>query len=298
MRLHAYIILICVVGMLSHTFGKTHVRGYYRKNGTYVAPHVRSSPSRSSRGYGSSSGGSYFYGGSRTGSAREDTNYDNMMETLKNCQAPNDDGTPCRRRALPGKTYCYLHVGYKPPKANVSKSLSPKDIQRDSEMRKETLARIDSLRIAIQRYRGKGGPPPISIGQISSATNDAWGRPFCYETDGKDYAIASDGGDGKPNTFDDILFVSNEQPKCQAVLPDGKICGATAESKKWYCPKHAADDTRKTSSAKTPRQKSVSNEIQQRPKVSYKLDVILILIAAAWSACGFCLSMMQEKPRV
>lgn len=50
--------LLVVAASIADATAQVHVRGYYRKNGTYVAPHVRSSPN-SSRTDNYSSRGNY-----------------------------------------------------------------------------------------------------------------------------------------------------------------------------------------------------------------------------------------------
>lgn len=42
--LFGFLVAICTFGILSGTYAYTSVQGYFKSNGTYVAPHVRSSP--------------------------------------------------------------------------------------------------------------------------------------------------------------------------------------------------------------------------------------------------------------
>jgi hypothetical protein len=59
-------IMILIVSLTGDAFAKdVHVRGYYKSNGTYVAPHIRSSPDGNrENNYGSArSAGSANYGG-------------------------------------------------------------------------------------------------------------------------------------------------------------------------------------------------------------------------------------------
>ena len=47
--------------------------------------------------------------------AEQEEAHDRIMAGLKPCRAYNDDGSPCTRKANPGLSYCYLHVGYSGP---------------------------------------------------------------------------------------------------------------------------------------------------------------------------------------
>lgn len=41
------VLALCAVAMAAPAFSQTYVKGYTRRDGTYVAPHYRSSPNRS-----------------------------------------------------------------------------------------------------------------------------------------------------------------------------------------------------------------------------------------------------------
>ena len=294
---------------------QTYVKGYYKKDGTYVSPHARNVGGGSRRSFYSGSGSSYSgLNSSRSSSIssfsssdvshsrssqsyseptsssgnyapnHDDPNYDSIMMSLKNCQALREDGRPCTKRALPGKSYCYLHVGYKPSVAESPKTTDNKVVVlRNSELRIETLAIVDMLRKAIAKSMAKnGGIPPKNLTGISSATNDAWGRGLYY---------ASNGPDGCPGTEDDINFLSNEALLCQAVLPDGKICGKVAETESWYCNIHAVK-------ADEPDEKV---EVHAKKKASggglrIVLDVALLLLAIGIVVVLFCW-MFKGNPR-
>jgi hypothetical protein len=63
MRTLVAVFLLAVVA--APAFGQVHVRGHYRKDGTYVQPHIRSAPnSTRSDNYGSSRVGGSAYGSS------------------------------------------------------------------------------------------------------------------------------------------------------------------------------------------------------------------------------------------
>ncbi len=303
---------------------QTYVKGYYRKDGTYVSPHARNVGGGPRRSFYSGSGSSYSglnssrsssissfsssdvphsrsspsYSGSTSSSSNyapnhDDPNYDSIMKSLKNCQALREDGSPCTKRALPGKSYCYLHVGYKP---SVAESPKPTDhkaiILRNSELRIETLAIVDMLRKAIAKSMAKnGGVPPKDLAGISSATNDAWGRGLYYETDGKGYAIASNGPDGYPGTEDDINFLSNEALVCQAVLPNGKICGKVAETESWYCNIHVVKADEPDEKVQVHAKKKASGG-----GLRIVLDVALLLLAIGIVVVLFCW-MSKRNPR-
>jgi len=56
------IIVVCALIFSTISYADVYVKGYYKKNGTYVAPHVRSNPdSIKSNNYGSSNSGASAY---------------------------------------------------------------------------------------------------------------------------------------------------------------------------------------------------------------------------------------------
>lgn len=297
---------------------QVHVKGHYRKDGTYVSPHMRNVDGGSSSFYPRTkatrsspissfssldvsdprSGSSYSVPTSSSSNyapSYDNPDYDSIMRSLKNCQALKEDGTHCKKRALPGIRYCSLHVGYTPPVVEVPKSIDTQTLLRDSELRIETLAMVDTLRRTIAQSMSKnGGVPPKNLAEISAVTNDAWGRALYYETDGKDYAIASDGPDGCPSTDDDINFLSNEHPICQAVLPTGKICGMATEAKSWYCSTHAVRPAKKNRPDETSRDAPM--EKPSGGGLRILLDMLLLLLATGVVVMSFRW-MSKGRPR-
>lgn len=61
------LVLLAFVGLISanFTFADTYVNGYYRKDGTYVQPHYRSSPNGSAYDNYSTKGNTNPYTGKR-----------------------------------------------------------------------------------------------------------------------------------------------------------------------------------------------------------------------------------------
>ena len=208
---------------------QVRVKGYYRKNGTYVSPHVRnvgggsksshrsysapsrgthsyhipsySTPSRGTPSYNTPSDSTPF----DSKSSAEKTSFDTPLDSLPRCQAVNEDGSSCKRPANPGLRYCYRHVG---------NSDAPKN-EFEENLKAKTLQWMTDIDDAIKRYIGPSKrPPPESLkelqtqmGAIVSRLKDAWGASFHYETDGIGYTIASNGPDGKFGTDDDIAIV-------------------------------------------------------------------------------------------
>ncbi len=61
--MHRVILLITINLFASPCFGTTHVHGYTKKDGTYVAPHNRTSPNGTQRDNWSSKGNTNPYTG-------------------------------------------------------------------------------------------------------------------------------------------------------------------------------------------------------------------------------------------
>lgn len=333
---------------------QVHVKGYYRKDGTYVRPHVRNvgGSSRSSHfGSASSSSGSFgprtFYSGSGTShysdartsnsespgagpifsfSKSSSTNSSSVLSPV-NTTSPSESSVSSYNdsRGNSGTK----HVDYQSPSVQLpapqavtptepltAKSPSPpsvvstersmsepaltpnvkstvppdrETVLRDSKLRIETLATIDTLRNAITRYMTQNGRvTPNDLAELSTTTNDAWGRSLYYETDKKDYAIASDGPDGIPNTNDDIIFLSCEQPLCQAVLPDGNICRRKTEAKSWYCITHTIHSAVKASPDEKAGHVSKKKALSSGTGLRVVLDTVLFLLATGVIVASFC----------
>jgi len=74
---------------------------------------------------------------------------------------------------------------------------------------------MEALQRDVDSYRNQFGTPPGSLlvlTNIPVATNDAWGRPFLYSTQGTNYIIASYGRDGKLGGEGPDSDLSNRNP--------------------------------------------------------------------------------------
>ena len=208
---------------------QVRVKGYYRKDGTYVSPHVRnvgggsksyrhsySTPSYSTPSYSTPS----YSTPSRGASSDNKTSIDRSLDSLPRCQAVNEDGSICKHPANPGLKYCYRHV----------RNQGAPKVESEENQKAKTRQWMADIDDAIKRYvKSSKGPPPESLkelqaqmGGIVSRLNDAWGEPFRYETDGVGYSIASNGPDRKFGTSDDIAIIrkGTEQTKPDVEKPN------------------------------------------------------------------------------
>jgi hypothetical protein len=79
--------LILILLFSFSTYSQVHVKGYYRSNGTYVKPHIRSSPDSSrSNNYGSAKSAGSNYSGDYTSPSLRDHDNDGISN-----QYDNDD---------------------------------------------------------------------------------------------------------------------------------------------------------------------------------------------------------------
>ena len=256
-------ILLIVSIALSVGARQTSVKGYYRKDGTYVSPHMRNIgggsrssysgrypstlPSRSyAPNYDNPVGRRSIAVPGTRGGRNDDAQYDAMMKSLKQCGTVNEDGTACRRKALPGNVYCYLHAGlkYQPGSASASIKDGKNNLCEalDPQKRRETIVVIDRLRAKIDAYMDEHGdvlPSGLEeLARIGCGIKDAWGHILYYEKAGRDYALASDGDDSVPNTADDIIFSTQEGRLCQKILESSRLCGRESVNNSWYCSVH------------------------------------------------------------
>ncbi|MBI4689782.1 MAG: DUF4388 domain-containing protein [Nitrospirae bacterium] len=62
---------------------------------------------------------------------------------------------------------------------------------------------IDGIRFRIEVYGYNNGSYPSAI-ELITKTNDRWGRPYIYRTEGDNFILFSAGTDGKEGTKDDV----------------------------------------------------------------------------------------------
>lgn len=81
------IIILLSIIFTVNTYSQVQVKGYYRKNGTYVQPHIRSSPdSTKSNNHGPAKSAGSQYGGGYTSPDLRDSDNDGISN-----QYDNDD---------------------------------------------------------------------------------------------------------------------------------------------------------------------------------------------------------------
>jgi type II secretion system protein G len=79
---------------------------------------------------------------------------------------------------------------------------------------------IHTLRCAVAEYRLTKGSLPARLEDLAKKLDgsvamkdgkfvDAWGQPFVYQVDGKEFKVWSCGPDGKPGTGDDVRYEKN-----------------------------------------------------------------------------------------
>lgn len=135
-RIIAPLLTLLAFAMIALPCDATYVKGYYRKNGTYVAPHYRRSPTSSKpttshKGYSRTSG-TYVTPQyqQETASSSPATSYSTSIPyenarpqqdiPVGPCAWVDENGVPCKRNANPGYRYCYRHVGLTPPSAKTN----------------------------------------------------------------------------------------------------------------------------------------------------------------------------------
>ena len=278
------------------------VKGYYRKDGTYVAPHVRNinSGSGNSSTYRipSYSGTSSYSRPSFGTSAHESPSHD--LSSLPQCKALNEDGTKCVRPANPGIDYCYRHVDY-----GKTRTLETEEDKID-----KTRGWLNDIDRAIGKYSKSTKRPPDDIKELQVQmggmvhSKDAWDMPFVYETDEDGYSIVSNGPDKKSGTADDIVFVrqgknvftSGPQPSsntkshgsktsinaptaghsksCRAIMDNGLSCSSRALPGKEYCAAHAEGKQHVATQSKPVDRETVLHDSKLRIKTLATIDAI------------------------
>jgi general secretion pathway protein G len=83
-----------------------------------------------------------------------------------------------------------------------------------------TQTQIHTLRCAVSEYRTIKGSLPQRLEDLAQKLDqavpmkdgkfvDAWGQPFVYQVDGREFKVWSCGPDGKPDTDDDVRYEKN-----------------------------------------------------------------------------------------
>ena len=215
-------ILIIMLALVHVAEGKTvSVKGYYRKNGTYVRPHVRHT-----KGSSYSTGGSTkSYGGSGNVHAsgfspasvvgwNSSAAPKEPPACLDTCKAIYDNGRRCSRWVESGKEYCASHIGYDP---NNKPHYEELDLpSTDLEKVIATKEKLDKVRKAIDYYSDeRGGALPDDLATLRAMnptfmappTKDAWGRSFSCGFSDDGFVVRSAGPDAKLGTDDDLILL-------------------------------------------------------------------------------------------
>ena len=231
MKVFACVVILALT-LAYEASGKTvGVRGYYRKNGTYVRPHVRHTgggSSYSTKGNARPVGGASHssginassYGGrgrvpvfSSASECGDLTDQGEQCFCQETCRAVYDNGRRCTRWVDDGEGYCSQHKGYSSDKRprHVEKALSRDDMEKALE----TEEKLEKIRTAVDYYSDRrGGELPRDI-KILSILNpsflappkkDAWGRAFSFGLCREGLDVRSAGADAEFGTEDDLVL--------------------------------------------------------------------------------------------
>lgn len=169
-----------------------YVKGYYRKNGTYVAPHYRRSRGSSSTYKPSTS----------TYKRSSSTTCTPSSSTYANGSSAFSSGSSRART-----------VGSPVTAGSGTVASEAEKISREEQATRDRLNQIDE---AIGAYKGKnGGMLPQTIHGLWRSTSkllllsDGWGTRFNYKVDGTNYLLSSNGPDKKIGTSDDICSTNS-----------------------------------------------------------------------------------------
>lgn len=216
--LYTVLVLMSILGVEGKTVS---VKGYYRKNGTYVRPHVRHtkgssySTGSSGRTYG---GTGYVPSGNSVSIPRVSTDGTSVQHeqkvSLDTCRAIYDNGSRCCRWVESGKKYCASHMGYDPNnKPHYEEKTLPRN---DSERVAATKEKLEKIRKAIDYYSDRReGSLPENIATLravnptfmSPPTKDAWGKAFSCSLTEEGLDIRSAGPDAEFGTGDDLVLL-------------------------------------------------------------------------------------------
>ncbi len=164
-----------------------YVKGYYRKNGTYVAPHYR-------RDRGSSS---TYKPSTSTYRRSSSTTYTPSSSTYSSGSSTSSSGSKMSHS-----------FGSTAVAGSGAVTSETKNISSEEQATNERLSQIDQ---AIVSYKAKNeGKLPQTLLTLWRSTStmllisDGWGSRFNYKVEGEGYLLSSNGPDKKSGTFDDI----------------------------------------------------------------------------------------------
>lgn len=179
----AVLVVVLAVSFVADSAWAGYVKGYYRKNGTYVHGYYRGGSSSKSSSYSHKSSSSKSYGGSSSFSGGSSAIYGGGSTTYAT--------TPTR---------------YKDPdETTASATVS------ESTESAWTRSRMEKIETELEAYRTRHDgkiPKTLQILWRSStttfSTTDGWGSKFQFDSDGDKYILISKGPDKKLGTDDDV----------------------------------------------------------------------------------------------
>lgn len=184
--------VLLAVLILPETGYPGYVKGYYRKNGTYVAPHYRKDRGSSSTYKPSTS----------TYKRSSSTTYTPSSSTYS---SGSSSSSSVSTRVRPVSSTVKSSGGAVASEAE--------EMSREEQTTRDRLRQIDE---AIAAYKSKNeGRLPKSLQELWRSTSnllmtsDGWGSRFDYKTDETDYLLSSKGVDRKSGTLDDIYSVKS-----------------------------------------------------------------------------------------
>lgn len=170
---------------------RVSVKGYYRKNGTYVAPHTRNV------------GGSSSYSPSR----RKTSSSGSLGKTSVSSGRKYRTTTSTSTGASSGSVSVYPLYG---TSTNVARGVTTK--KRLPEERQWTEDRLAVIDEEIENYRMRNeGKVPTSLLELLKSSGrimsfvDGWGCRFSYKPRKSTYVLRSSGADKQFGTEDDII---------------------------------------------------------------------------------------------
>lgn len=193
MRKHmSFLAVLIAVLILPENGYPGYVKGYYRKNGTYVAPHYRKNRSSSSTYKPSTS--TYKRSSSKT--------YTSPSSTYSSGYSSSSSGSTRARSSRSTGT------------AGSGAAIS--EVEKISREEQTTIDRLNQIDEAIETYKSRnGGRLPQTLQVLWRSTSkmllmsDGWGIRLNYKVDGANYLLSSNGPDKTSGTLDDIYSTNS-----------------------------------------------------------------------------------------